>query len=149
VVVSDSFAHPASEEELVALVKRAYREGRQLRVRGAAHSIAHAIYTDPHAALPNRVGVHEPPPGAGINVMLDRYRGWRVLDEERRLVEVEAGAHLGRDPGGPIGGAPLEESLLYQLAEQKGWSLLDTGGVTHQTVSGFTATGSSGGSLQY
>jgi FAD/FMN-containing dehydrogenase len=120
--------HPASEEELVALVKRAYREGRQLRVRGAAHSIAHAICTDPHAALPNRASVHEPPRGAGISVMLDHYRGWRVRDEECKLVEVDAGMHLGRDPGGALGVAPL-----------------GTGGITHQTVSGFTATGSAEG----
>jgi FAD/FMN-containing dehydrogenase len=147
--VSDAFAHPASEEELVALVRQAYREGRQLRVRGAAHSIAHAIYADPHHALPNRVGVQGPRRGSGINVMLDRYRDWRVRDEARKLVEVDAGMHLGRDPGDPAGESPLEASLLYQLAAQKGWSLFDTGGVTHQTVSGFTATGSSGGSLQY
>ena len=147
--MSDAFAHPASEDELVALVGRAYREGRPLRVRGAAHSLAHAIYTDPHDALSNRVSVQQPPRGDGINVMLDRYRSWRVRDEARKLVEVDAGMHLGRDPGDPLGESPLEASLLYQLADQKGWSLLDTGGVTHQTVSGFTATGSSGGSVQY
>jgi hypothetical protein len=147
--VSDAFAHPASEEELAELVRSAYRDGRQLRVSGASHSIAHAIYTDPHDALPNRVGQHEPSPGNGTNVMLDRYRGWRVRDEGRKLVEADAGIHLGRDPGGPLGESSLHASLLYQLAEQKGWSLLDTGGVTHQTVSGFTATGSSGGSVQY
>jgi hypothetical protein len=147
--VSDGLAHPASEEELAELVRSAYREGRQLRVSGASHSIAHAIYTDPHDALPNRVSQHEPPAGNGTNVALDRYRGWRVRDEGRKLVEADAGIHLGRDPGDPLGESSLQASLLYQLAEQKGWSLLDTGGVTHQTVSGFTATGSSGGSLQY
>ena len=40
---TDGFHHPASEGELVELVEAAYREGRQLRVRGAAHSVSHAI----------------------------------------------------------------------------------------------------------
>jgi D-arabinono-1,4-lactone oxidase len=80
--------------------------------------------------------------------MLDRYRGWRVKDEARKLVEVEAGMHLGADPSDPTGTTTLESSLLYLLA-QKGWSLSNTGGITHQTITGFTATGSSGGSLQH
>ncbi len=145
---ADGFHHPASEEELVALVRFAYREGLQLRVRGAAHSVSHAIYTDP-LREPNHVGEQAPPPGPNINLMLDRYRGWRVRDEGRRLVEADAGIHLGEDPSDPTGTATLETSLLWQLANEKGWTLLDTGGITHQTVSGFTATGSAGGSLQF
>ncbi len=145
----DGFHHPASEDELADLVKRAYREGRSLRVRGAAHSISHAIYTDPLTSLSNRVNQQSPPAGANVNVMLDRYRGWRVKDEARKLVEADAGIHLGADPSDPTGGATLDASLLSQLASQKGWTLFDTGGVTHQTVSGFTATGSSGGSLRF
>jgi hypothetical protein len=72
-----------------------------------------------------------------------------VRDEARRLVEADAGIHLGPDPGDPTGGATLESSLLWQLATEKGWSLEETGGITHQTVSGFTATGSAGGSLRH
>lgn len=146
---ADGFHHPASENELAALVQAAYRQGRQLRVRGACHSISHAIYTDPESARRNHVGQQTPPEGTGIDVMLDRYRGWRVRDESRRLVEADAGIHLGADPGDPTGGADLATSLLGQLAEEKGWTLFDTGGITHQTVSGFTATGSAGGSLQF
>ena len=52
---ADGFHHPASEDELADIVKRAYREGRSLRVRGAAHSMSHAVYTDPQTSLPNRV----------------------------------------------------------------------------------------------
>ena len=51
-------------------------EGRQLRVRGAAHSVSHAIYTDPVRARPRRASRRRRPTG-NINVMLDRYRGWR------------------------------------------------------------------------
>lgn len=146
---ADGFHHPATEQELVELVKAAYREGRQLRVRGAAHSVSHAIYTDPAGPPPDRVSVQTPPAGPNLNLMLDRYRGWRVRDEERRLVEAEAGIHLGADPGDPTGTATLETGLLWQLVTEKGWSLEETGGITHQTVSGFTATGSAGGSLQF
>lgn len=146
---ADGFHHPSSEAELIELVRQANREGRQLRVRGAAHSVSHAIYTDPRGDGPGRVTVQEPPPGPNLNVMLDRCRGWRVRDEGRRLVEADAGIHLGADPGDPLAESSLERSLLWQLATEKGWTLLDTGGVTHQTVSGFTATGSSGGSLQF
>ncbi|MDW5596004.1 D-arabinono-1,4-lactone oxidase [Conexibacter stalactiti] len=148
----DGFHHPASEAEIVALVRRARREGLQLRVRGAAHSVSHAIYTDAAdgaAELPNRVGVQAPPAGPNLNVMLDRHNGWRVRDAARKLVEADAGIHLGRDPSDPAGAGALERSLLWQLWRERGWTLLDTGGVTHQTVSGFTATGSSGGSLQF
>jgi len=143
----DGFHHPASEAELVALVKAAYRDGRLLRVRGAAHSVSDAIYTEPPGV--NRVSRQAPPADGNINVMLDGYRGWRVKDEARKLVEAEAGIHLGADPSDPTGTAELATGLLSQLATQKGWTLYDTGGVTHQTVSGFTATGSSGGSLQF
>lgn len=146
---ADGFHHPASEQDLVDLVKAANREGRQLRVRGAAHSVSHAIYTDPAGSLPERVSVQTPPPGPNLNLMLDRYRGWRVRDEARKLVEAEAGIHLGADPSDPTGTATLETGLLWQLATEKGWALEDTGGISHQTVSGFTATGSSGGSLTY
>jgi hypothetical protein len=146
---ADGFYHPASEDDLVALVRAAYQEGRQLRVRGAAHSVSHAIYTDPLSAIDNRVEQQTPPPGGGIEIMLDRYRGWKVVDESRRLVEAQAGIHLGADPSDPTGTATLETSLLWQLWKTKNWTLSDTGGISHQTVSGFTATGSSGGSLHF
>jgi hypothetical protein len=41
--MSDQFAHPESEEDLVGLVQEAVRQGPQLRVRGAGHSAAHAM----------------------------------------------------------------------------------------------------------
>jgi FAD/FMN-containing dehydrogenase len=140
------YHRPTVEEELVELVKTAYRQGRRLRVRGAAHSVSDAIYTE--SVGPSHVSQQKPPASDDFNVLLDRYCGWSVKDEARKLVEVEAGIHLGADPSNPTGAKKLETSLLYVLA-QKGWSLSNTGGITHQTVSGFTATGSSGGSLRH
>jgi D-arabinono-1,4-lactone oxidase len=145
---ADGFHHPASEQELIDLVTAANREGRGLRVRGSAHSVARAIYTDPQAGLANRVNHQAPSGGENVDVMLDRYRAWRVVDEANRMVEADAGIHLGADPGDPTRGATLESSLLFGLA-QRGWTLADTGGITRQTIGGFTATGSSGGSLRF
>ena len=143
------FYHPASEAELVELIKQANREGKLLRVRGAVHSVACAIYTDPCTENDNYVEKQTPPPGENINVMLNKYRGFRVVDKERMLVEAEAGLNLGIDPSDPTHTSTLENSLLYQLWKDYGWTLSDLGGITHQTVSGFIATGSSGGSLTY
>jgi D-arabinono-1,4-lactone oxidase len=146
---ADGFYHPASEEELVCLVKRAYHEGRELRVRGAAHSVAHAIYTGPLNTIPNTVGQQSPPNGDNLNVMLDRYISFRVVDAALRRVECDAGIHLGVEPNDPTRSSTPQNSLLYQLFTDHGWTISETGGISHQTVSGFTATGSAGGSLQF
>jgi FAD/FMN-containing dehydrogenase len=135
----DRFFHPASEADLVALVRLARHEGRQLRVRGAGHSVAGAIYSD--GAPGGRSD------GTQVDVRLDRYAGVS-FDEQRCQVTVQAGCHLGADPRDHTGMATWERSLLAQL-ERRGWALPDLGGVTHQTVSGFLMTGSSGGSVQH
>ncbi len=67
----------------------------------------------------------------GIDVSLDRYHGCTIQDG---IAVVKAGTHLA--------------SLLEQLAKHK-LSLSSTGGITHQTVSGFAATGSAGGSTRH
>ena len=58
------FYHPASEAQVGALIRRARRESRQVRIRGSAHSVPAAIYTDGpgNAAAGKR----------GIDIMLDR-----------------------------------------------------------------------------
>jgi D-arabinono-1,4-lactone oxidase len=131
----DGFHHPSTEDELVALVRLARREGKLLRVRGSAHSVPGAIYTGAR-----RDGPH-------VDVMLDRYTRMS-FDDARMRVTVEAGCHLGEDPRDPTGRATWERSLLCKL-EARGWALPDLGGVTHQTVSGFFMTGSSGGSVRH
>lgn len=126
------FEHPGSERELLALVKRAYNEGRTLRVRGAEHSVNAAIYSDDSQGA--------------INVQLDRYTKVVRWDPARMRVTVQAGCHLGIDPHDPSSNS--QNSLLWQL-ERRGWALPDLGGITHQTVSGFLSTGSMGGTTQY
>lgn len=126
------FEHPASERELVALVKRAYTEGRVVRVRGSEHSVNAAIYADESEGA--------------INVQLDRYNKVVRWDPARRRVTVQAGCHLGVDPNNPA--STKKNSLLWQL-ERRGWALPDLGGITHQTVGGFLSTGSMGGTTTY
>lgn len=148
---ADGFYHPETEEQIVCLVKKANAEGLQIRCRGAAHSVALSIYTDPgqrEPAVPNKVSEESPPEGPNLNIMLDQFIKLEWIDTEQGIVEAEAGLHLGKDPLDPTGTSTLENSLLYQIF-QKGWALNDVGGITHQTVSGFLTTGSAGGSLTY
>jgi hypothetical protein len=147
----DGFYHPTTENEIVALVKKASEENLEIRCRGAAHSMSRAIYTDPgqgEQPLPNEVSEQKPPKGPNLNVMFDKYMSLTWIDEKKGIIEVEAGIHLGYDPEDPTGTSTLENSLLYQ-AFVKGFTLSDLGGISHQTVSGFLMTGSSGGSLWY
>lgn len=148
---SDGYYHPSSEEEIATLVRYALRHKLQIRCRGAAHSLAWAIYTDPgpnDKRVPNKVSEQVPPKGPNLNVMLDRFRKLTWVDEHHGIIEVETGIHLGRDPSDPERDSSLRQSLLFQIFE-KGWALADLGGITHQTVGGFLSTGSAGGSLQY
>lgn len=147
----DGFYHPPNEKEIACLVKKAYDEGLQVRCRGAAHSVAWSIYTDPGEGdkpIPNKVSQEDPPEGPNINIMLDKFTGLVWEDPENGIVVADAGIHLGKDPRDPTGASTLENGLLYQ-AFKKGFGLNDLGGITHQTVSGFLMTGSAGGSLKY
>ncbi|WP_224360474.1 D-arabinono-1,4-lactone oxidase [Hyalangium versicolor] len=134
------YSHPTTERALVALVKRARQEGRQLRVRGSGHSVYGAIHADgtPQA--------NSDASGANLNVLLDRYTQILDWNEEKKQVTVQAGCHLGIDPNDPL--SKRENSLLYQL-DQRGWALPDLGGITHQTVAGFLSTGSAGGTTTF
>lgn len=147
----DGFYHPETEDQIICLVKKAYEEGLQIRVRGATHSIAHAIYTDPgngKQPIPNKISVEGPPEGPNINIMLDKYRKLEWEDEENGIVVVDSGIHLNMDPHDPTGTSTMENGLLYQIF-QKGFGFSDLGGITQQTVSGFLMTGSAGGSMKY
>ena len=130
----DGRYHPASEEEVAALVRFAAARGRRLRVRGAGHAPPGSVAGDD---------------AEDLVVSLDEMRGLQVLDEDRGLVEAQAGIHLGRDPGAPGPAGALESSLLWQLAHRHGWTLSSTGGITHQTLGGYLATASAGGTLQH
>jgi FAD/FMN-containing dehydrogenase len=133
----DGYFHPSTEEELIALVAQAAARRVPLRVRGAAHSIPAAIYSDHRLA--GHIGA--------FDVVLDRFARV-VFDDERLQVTVESGCRLGEDAREPSGNATWARSLLAQL-DARGWALPDLGGVTQQTVAGFFSTGSSGGSTRH
>jgi hypothetical protein len=145
----DGYFHPSSEDEVIALVRHAAANRLQIRVRGASHSTAWSIFTDPvDGEPPNKTLNRRPPSGPNLDLAMDRMNRLTWIDGANGIVEAEAGIHLGADPYDAIGVATLENSLLFQLF-QKGWGINDLGGITHQTISGFTATGSSGGSLKF
>lgn len=142
---ADGYFHPKTEEELRALILHAGSANQKLRVRGASHSVSGAIYTDGYD------GSGAPPTGA-LEVMLDRYRALTITADPatpgHAIVEVEAGCNLGKNPYDPTHSSTWENSLNYQL-QARGYALDDLGGISHQTISGFLATGSSGGSIQF
>ena len=142
---NENYYHPNSEQEIIDLVNYARVNGVQLRVRGSGHSLARAIYTD--VCEKDLIDVEsKAPDGNNINIKLDKYNQLKTVTTTG-LVTVESGIHLGEDPFDRT--STEKNSLLYQLHHDHGLAFGDLGGITHQTVSGFLSTGSSGGSLTY
>src|SRR5690554_6131987 len=162
----DGCYHPSSEQEIIELIRHARAAKKQLRVFGSSHSVVRAIVTDRFAGKNT--------PEDEMQLVLDRYQ--RIFPPRpdpdhpgMMLVEVEAGCHLGLspcritqariEPGGPSvtdvrapspwHSGRWEQSLNYQLHHRYGLALPDLGGITHQTVSGFLSTGSSGGTVKW
>ncbi len=146
---ADGLFLPASESDVIALVQLAAQQNLQIRVRGASHSVAWSIYTDPVDGHPqNKVSVRHAPRSKDLNLVLSRLNDFVWIDANKGIIECGAGIHLGKDPYDAQGKATLDNSLLHQ-AWQKGWAVNITGGISHQTIAGFTQTGSAGGSLTY
>ena len=106
-------------------------------------------------------------------MVLDRYTpGVRSGDRSRgcgrRLVEVQAGCHIGLSPARPVQARVIERpegshvraaspwhegswdnSLTAILHHRDGLALPDLGGISHQTVAGYVSTGSSGGTVKW
>jgi hypothetical protein len=131
---ADGLVHPENEAEVIAAVRFARAHGRHVRVRGAGHSPSASFAGDS---------------ADDLVLSLNRLRGLTRIDAGRRIVEAQAGIHLGRDPADSGEDGAVESSLLHQLAERYGWTLSSTGGITHQTLGGFLATTSAGGSVQH
>jgi hypothetical protein len=161
----DGCYHPATEAELASLVRHARDTGSQLRVMGSTHSVWRAIVTDQFSGAST-------PPGE-FTVVLDRYT--RVFeaepvpgDPEGRLVEVQAGCHVGLSPARPVQARIIERPAASQVCEPSPWhegswdnsltsilhhrdrlALPDLGGISHQTVAGYLSTGSAGGTVKW
>lgn len=136
------FYFPNTEDEVVALIKYANEIGGKIRVRGSEHSPRISIYTDNFYWDEINKAEKE------INVNLDYYSRIRSIDRSKMQITVQSGIHLDEDPNSLTELATHENSLVSHLSEL-GWALDDLGGITHQSVSGFISTGSSGGTAQY
>lgn len=132
---------PENPDEVVHLVDQAKKTNQKIAVRGSAHSFPLVEKNEEHANY--------------MFIMLSYLDKITSFDKSSGVVTVQAGCHLGLDPFDPTGVSTLEKSLCYQLdpydpklkkrTESPGWALPDLGGITHQTMGGFMATGSSGG----
>jgi hypothetical protein len=121
--------------ELQAAIATAATTGRQVRVRGAMHSVCDAILTDPGAV------------DAVVVYLAGELATVGMHPTDPHVVRVGGGMRLGADPDENV---PEEDTLLYWLAcRTPAWSVPDLGGISHQSVGGFLSTGSSGGSLRY
>ncbi|MEO8853882.1 MAG: D-arabinono-1,4-lactone oxidase [Ginsengibacter sp.] len=134
--------HPANETDIVDLVEYAIQNKLQVRVRGAAQSVAESVYADGYDAASGTFGKN-------INIELDQMRDVTFGDGNNQ-VTVGGGCNLGTDPFDPAGVSQLsdDKNLFFQLNE-KGLSIPNVSGAIHQTIAGFISTGSSGGTMQH
>jgi len=122
------YLHPGSEREIADIVVSARKAGRRVRVCGAHHSVPSAVA------------------GPGdIIIVLDRLKQLEFCAESGE-VTVGAGVRLGIDPLDPLRG---DGTALCPWLHAKGRALPNLGGVIHQTVAGFLASGSGGGSARF
>ena len=131
-----AFHHPASEADVIALVRKARSEGALLRVRGSGHSVEDAIHAPREGGASGQAALH---------LLLDRMIGV-TFDDSTMRATVQAGCHLGRDPSDPAKSSTWDNGLFPQM-DARGWAVPDMGGIIHQSVGGFLSTGSAGGSL--
>ena len=149
-----TYHQPEWLDELKGLLEQAVAAKQKIAVRGSGHSFP-------------LVGTNEENANY-LFILLTYLNKVTSFDHDSGLVTVQAGCHIGKDPNDET--STYENSLVYQLdpfVEEKsgllglwgktnrprsqapGWALPDMGGISHQTMGGFMATGSSGGSTQF
>ncbi|MCE0558515.1 D-arabinono-1,4-lactone oxidase [Motilimonas sp. E26] len=142
--------HPASNDDVIALVNFAREHKKSVRTCGAAHSQSWAIYTDAAMLQPNVTNQSPPEVNSNeINIILDQMMQVELINPSLNIVRAQAGVHLGYDPSDITGQSSEQNSLLYQLWHNYKLTVSELGGITHQTLGGFISTGSAGGSLKY
>lgn len=126
----------SSVKEVIDAVLKAKSEKKVLRVAGSEHSVKAAIF-----------------PEDGVTLLLTKeLRKVEILQVKRELgkkwlyCRIGAGCYLGKDPLDPQ--SNMEDSACYQVAVQ-GYGFPELGGIIQQSVGGFIATGSAGGSLKH
>ena len=128
---------PENEVDVCTLVNDARTHKEVICVRGAAHSFP-------------LIGTLEKNPEHSNYkyVLLSKMNKIISYDDYHKSIKVQGGCHLGADPFNPTGPVLFKDSLLGFM-ESKNLALPDLGGISHQTVAGFLATASSGGSTKY
>lgn len=121
---------PKSIAEVQELVRYGIKNKKEVRTRGAGHSVHEAIPPDPTADNSNIY-------------MLVSYLNQVTIDKPSMRVTAGAGAHLGYFEYEPTGNSTPQNSVCQQL-DDAGLAFPDTGGIIHQTIGGFISTGSSG-----
>src|SRR5438105_93910 len=139
----DGYYHPATEEEIVLLIRYGRDHGKQVRAHGSRHSVPEAIGTD----SPNAVEHWSDGPPIDtdqINIALDKYQQGLAWDRERKQVTVQSGIRLGVGAHEPqfAGGPYHEEGTFFKWLFDHGLAWNDTGGISHQAVAGFLCMGS-------
>ena len=139
------YFQPEHIEDVKSLILSANEHHKKIIIQGAKHSFP----------LSDDV---EKPDASNIYVLLTYLNKIVQADFEKGIFTVQAGCRLGYDPFDETQTSTLANSLVYQLdpvnadgsrSVPPGWSLPELGGITHQTVGGFIATGSAGGSTKY
>lgn len=135
---------PANNDDVIQLVRQAKQNNQRIAVRGSAHSI-------PLVKTNEKQGTY-------LYIVLAEMNQITAFDHEKGIVTVQAGCHLGLDPYDPTNISTVANSLVYQLdpfdlttgkrTQAPGWALPDLGGISHQAIGGFIATGSAGGATK-
>ncbi|XXY19965.1 D-arabinono-1,4-lactone oxidase [Sorangium sp. So ce216] len=120
-----------------AVIERARREGKVVRVVGSHHSAPRAVFAQSDQP--------------SIPIKLEKeLRELTVLEENKEegyvVIRVGAGCNLGIDPSDNESTA---ENSFNRIVDRMGYALPILGGMSHQTFGGFMMTSTAGGSLQY
>ncbi len=139
------YHQPENIDDVKKLVIQARNDTKVIVVQGAGHSFPLSDQLTRQA-------------GNYLYVLLTYLNKINNYDWGQGVFTVEAGCRIGHDPFDETDVSTLENSLVYQLdpvnangtrSLPPGWSLPELGGITHQTIGGFIATGSSGGSTKF
>ena len=139
ILTYEDYVHPDSVAGMQAIVANARAAGAQIRVRGSLHGEPGSVLGDGFSVDGRRRPI--------VQVMLDKLVGVTIDQANARAI-VLAGTSMGGDPHAPGSRNPQanHRHSLFEELDRAGFALPVTGGISHQTISGFLSTGSAGGS---
>lgn len=140
ILTYEDYVHPDSVAGMQAIVANARAAGAQIRVRGSLHGEPGSVLGDGFSVDGRRRPI--------VQVMLDKLVGVTIDQANARAI-VLAGTSMGGDPHAPGSRNPQanHRNSLFEELDRAGFALPVTGGISHQTISGFLSTGSAGGSV--